>query len=77
MLKDMGVKYAILGHSERRQKGESNEAVAVKAKAAIDNSLTVIACLGESLAEREAGKTIDVVTNQLAVRSCVCGLGVA
>jgi len=73
----MGVKYAILGHSERRQKGESNEAAAVKAKAAIDNGLTVIACLGESLAEREAGKTIDVVTNQLAVRSCFCGFGAA
>lgn len=69
MLKDLGLKYAILGHSERRQKGETNEIVAAKAKAAIDNGLTVIACLGETLVEREAGKTIDVVTSQLSVRA--------
>lgn len=66
MLKDAGLRYAIVGHSERRQKGESNEVVATKAKAAIDQGLTAIACLGESLAEREAGKTTDVVVGQLA-----------
>lgn len=69
MLRDVGIKYAIVGHSERRAKGESNEIVAAKTKAAVDNGLTVIACLGETLAERDAGKTIDVVTHQLAV-SC-------
>ena len=68
MLKDLGLKYAILGHSERRQKGETNELIAAKTTAAIDNGLTVIACLGETLAERDAGRTIDVVTSQLAVR---------
>ena len=72
MLKDLGLKYAILGHSERRQKGETNELIAAKATAAIDNGLTVIACLGETLAEREAGRTIDVVTSQLAVRVAAC-----
>jgi len=69
MLKDLGLKYAILGHSERRQKGETNEIVAAKAQAAVDNGLTVIACLGETLAERDAGKTFDVITSQLAVRA--------
>lgn len=68
MLKDLGLKYAILGHSERRQKGETNELIAAKATAALDNGLTVIACLGETAAEREAGRTMDVVTSQLAVR---------
>lgn len=68
MLKDLGVKYAIIGHSERRQKGESNEVVAAKAKATLDSGLTAIACLGETLAERDAGKTTEVVTSQLAVR---------
>lgn len=70
LLKDMGLKYAIVGHSERRQKWESNEVVAAKAKVAIESGLTVIACLGETLAEREAGKAFDVVTSQLAVRAC-------
>ena len=69
MLKDLGLKYTILGHSERRQKGETNEFIAAKATAAIDNGLTVIACLGETAAEREAGRTMDVVTGQLAVRA--------
>lgn len=67
MLKDQGVKYAIVGHSERRQKGESDEIVAAKAKAAVEQGLTVIACLGETLAEREAGRTLEVVTRQLSV----------
>jgi glyceraldehyde 3-phosphate dehydrogenase len=66
ILKDLGISYSIVGHSERRQKGESDDIVAGKAKAAADQGLTVIACLGETLAEREAGKTFDVVTRQLA-----------
>ena len=66
IIKDAGLRYSIIGHSERRQKGESNEVVATKAKAAIDQGITAIACLGESLAEREAGKTADVVVGQLA-----------
>ena len=66
LLKDLGVGYTLVGHSERRQKGESDEFVAAKAKAAAEQGLTVIACLGETLAEREAGKTFDVVTRQLA-----------
>jgi glyceraldehyde 3-phosphate dehydrogenase len=68
MLKDLGLKYTIVGHSERRQKWETDEIVANKAKAAIEQGITVIACLGETLAEREAGKAFEVVTTQLAVR---------
>jgi len=65
MLKDAGIKYSIIGHSERRAKGETDAEVANKAKFAIDNGLTVIACIGETLAEREAGKTNEVVLRQL------------
>ena len=66
LLKDLGVGYTLVGHSERRQKGETDDGVAAKARAAAEQGLTVIACLGETLAEREAGKTFEVVTRQLA-----------
>ena len=68
ILKDLQVGYAIIGHSERRQKGESDEVVAHKVKAAVDSGITAIACIGETLAERDAGKTIEVVERQLKVR---------
>ncbi|EJT74244.1 triosephosphate isomerase [Gaeumannomyces tritici R3-111a-1] len=65
-LKDIDVQWAILGHSERRTiLGESDEVVASKTKYALDNGLSVIWCCGESLEEREAGKTVEVVTRQL------------
>ncbi|MHA6343922.1 triose-phosphate isomerase [Roseivivax sp. CAU 1761] len=67
MLKDAGARYVILGHSERRtDHGESDEAVAAKVQAAWQAGLSVILCLGESLEEREAGRTLDVVDAQLA-----------
>jgi triosephosphate isomerase len=67
MLREFGVRYAIVGHSERRQyHGESDEAVAEKAKAALAHGITPIVCVGETLAEREAGQTQDVVKRQLA-----------
>jgi triosephosphate isomerase (TIM) len=67
MLKEFGVRYAIVGHSERRQyHGETDIAVALKAKAALAAGITPIVCVGESLAEREAGKTEEVVKRQLA-----------
>ena len=56
MLKDFGVRYAIVGHSERRQyHGETDELVAAKTAAALANGITPIVCVGETLAEREAG----------------------
>lgn len=66
MLKEFGVRYAIVGHSERRQyHGETDEVVAAKAAAALANGITPIVCVGETLAEREAGQTFAVVAGQL------------
>ncbi|KAL7270054.1 triosephosphate isomerase [Rhizina undulata] len=66
-LKDAGIEWVILGHSERRTLfGESDGFVASKTKAALDEGLNVILCIGESLQEREAGTTVEVVTKQLA-----------
>jgi triosephosphate isomerase len=65
-LKESGINWTILGHSERRTiLGETDEMVANKTKAAIDADLGVILCCGESLEEREAGTTVEVVTKQL------------
>jgi triosephosphate isomerase (TIM) len=67
MLKDFGARYAIVGHSERRQyHGETDVLVADKAKAALAAGITPIVCVGETLAEREAGRTEEVVKRQLA-----------
>jgi triosephosphate isomerase len=67
MLQEFGVRYAIVGHSERRQyHGETDQTVSLKAKAALACGITPIVCVGESLAEREAGKTEEVVKRQLA-----------
>jgi triosephosphate isomerase len=67
MLREFGVRYAIVGHSERRQyHGETDAIVADKAKAALAHGITPIVCVGESLAEREAGKTEEVVKRQMA-----------
>ena len=67
MLKDVGCSYTIIGHSERRQfYGETDASVNKKAKAALTAGLTAIVCVGESLAEREAGNQETVVRTQLA-----------
>jgi triosephosphate isomerase len=67
MLLTVGVQYVILGHSERRQyHAESDQLVNAKAKAALSASLIPIICIGETLAEREAGRTEEVVGGQLA-----------
>jgi triosephosphate isomerase len=67
MLREFGVRYAIVGHSERRQyHGETYGLVAEKAKAALAHGVTPIVCVGETLAEREAGKTEEIVKRQLA-----------
>ncbi len=67
MLRDFGVRYCIVGHSERRQyHGETDEAVALKAKQALAQGITPIVCVGETLAQREAGQTEAVVKRQLA-----------
>jgi triosephosphate isomerase (TIM) len=67
MLKDFACRYAIVGHSERRQyHGESDEVVAAKARQALAHGITPIVCLGETLQQRQAGLTFDVVKRQLA-----------
>jgi triosephosphate isomerase len=67
MLRDAGARLAIVGHSERRAyQHESDEEVRAKAAAALAHGLTAIVCVGESEAEREAGRAIEVVTGQLA-----------
>ena len=66
MLKDAGCQYVILGHSERRQFfGETDAGVNRKVKVALAANLTPIVCVGETLEEREANKTEDVVTTQV------------
>ena len=67
MLRDFACRYAIVGHSERRQyHGESDAMVAEKAQRALAAGITPIVCVGETLAEREAGVTEEVVKRQLA-----------
>lgn len=65
-LKDSNITWTILGHSERRTiLKESDDFVATKTKTALDGGIGVILCCGESLEEREAGTTVEVVTKQL------------
>ena len=67
MLKEFGVRYCIVGHSERRQyHGETDAVVAAKTQRALAFGITPIVCVGETLAEREAGRTEEVVKRQLA-----------
>lgn len=76
MLVDMGCRYVIVGHSERRTLfGETDAIVNGKAKAALAVGLTPIVCVGETLEEREAGRTEEVVAGQ--VRGSLAGLSAA
>ena len=69
MLVDAGCKYVILGHSERRAMGETNEDVNAKVLTALENGLVPIMCVGESLEQREQGITEEWITMQIK-----CGL---
>ncbi len=65
MLKSINVEYVIIGHSERRQYfNETDETVNKKIKAAFANGLKPIVCVGETLEQREAGKTVEIITKQ-------------
>jgi triosephosphate isomerase (TIM) len=66
MLKEIGCQYVIVGHSERRQFfGETDETVNRRAQAVVKAGMTPIVCVGETLQEREAGRTLEVVTRQV------------
>lgn len=66
MLKKFGVEYAIVGHSERRQYfGETDATVNMRAKAALENGISPIICVGESLEQRERGETDEFVASQV------------
>ncbi len=65
MLVEAGCKYVIVGHSERRAMGENDDEVNAKLRAALEGSLVPILCCGETLAQREAGVTEEVITMQI------------
>ena len=67
MIKDTGASYVIVGHSERRSDhGEGDALVRDKTRAAWDSGLTAVVCVGETLEDRESGRTLDVIGGQLA-----------
>jgi triosephosphate isomerase len=67
MLQEMGARFVIVGHSERRmQYGEANETIALKAGCALDHEITPIICVGETTDERNSGRAIEVVRRQVA-----------
>ena len=66
MLKSIGVNTVIIGHSERRKYfNESDNILSKKVKAAIENSLNIIFCIGEELSERDSGNHFEIIKNQL------------
>ena len=68
MLKSIGVKTVIIGHSERRKYfNETDTILSKKVKAAIENSLNVIFCIGEELSERESGNHFEIIKNQIKI----------
>ena len=74
MLRDAGVKYVIVGHSERRMyHGETNEIVRQKAQMALSHGITPIICVGETMDEKNAGKTMEIIES--GVRESVPGDG--
>jgi len=73
MLQDLGCRYAILGHSERRHiLGETDEAINRKVFSVLKGGIVPIVCVGETLQEREAGRTLEVIEGQ--VRGSLAGL---
>jgi len=72
MLKDFGVKFVILGHSERRAMGETDKEVSLKAIKAVKENLTPIVCVGENLEVRKSGHALKFVSEQ--IKSSIAGL---
>lgn len=75
MLDDVGCEYALIGHSERRNLyGETNEQIAKKCLSALQNKVKPVLCIGETLEQKNAGKTIEILLEQLNSVICVVGL---
>ena len=72
MLKDVGAKYVILGHSENRQSGENNNLINKKIRSSLKSGLKVIFCIGETLKEKNSNKTSRVLSNQ--IKTCLKGI---
>ena len=72
MLKDVGAKYVILGHSENRQNGEDNKLINQKIKSALKSGLKVIFCIGETLKEKNKNQTYRVLNRQ--INNCLKGI---
>ena len=66
-LKDLGISYVIVGHSERRELGETDEIIAKKIKAALEENITPVLCVGEKKEDRNAGREKEVVKKQLEI----------
>jgi triosephosphate isomerase len=67
MLKDIGVHFVIIGHSENRKKGENNKLINLKIKSALESKLKVIFCIGETLKEKRKKKTQSILSKQIKV----------
>ena len=65
MLKKMGTEYIILGHSENRLEGETNQLIKKKIKSALNQQLNIIFCIGETYKEKKGGKTFSILKTQL------------
>jgi triosephosphate isomerase (TIM) len=65
MLKNVGARYVIIGHSENRQLGESNSLINLKIKSALSSGLKVIFCVGETLREKRKNETYQILTKQI------------
>jgi triosephosphate isomerase len=75
MLLDVGCRWVIVGHSERRAMyGETDAIVAAKVRRAVELGLRPIVCVGETLAERDAGKTLEVIARQMAAVLATCSV---
>ena len=65
MIKNLGCKYVIIGHSENRNKGETNELINKKIKTSLECNLKILFCIGESFKEKQLNKTKKILTNQI------------
>ena len=65
MLKKMGTEYIILGHSENRLEGETNQIIKKKIKSALNEKLNIIFCIGETFKEKKSGKTFSIIKRQM------------